>query len=82
MNQFKDFTDEEIRSVQAPVLLINGDTDVASSEHIVAVSRLIPDCRLAILPGGHGAYLGEITTISDHFDSRLILSLLQQFLSS
>ena len=82
MNQFKDFTDEEIRSIQAPVLLINGDADVASSEHIVAVSRLIPDCRLAILPGGHGAYLGEITTISDHFDSRLILSLLQQFLSS
>lgn len=80
MNRFEDFTDEAIGSVQAKVLLINGDADVASSEHIVAISRQIPDCSLAILPGGHGAYLGEITTLSDRFDSRIIVALLQQFL--
>ncbi|HEV7382396.1 MAG TPA: alpha/beta hydrolase [Dyadobacter sp.] len=80
MNHFEDFSEEAIRSIQAPVLLVNGDADVASSEHIVAMSRLIPNCNLAILPGGHGAYLGEITTLTRQFDSRPILSLLEQFL--
>lgn len=58
-----DVSDEAIRSIRAPVLLINGNADVATPEHVIALSKLIPRCSLAILPGGHGAYIGEITTL-------------------
>ncbi|MBI3234606.1 MAG: alpha/beta hydrolase, partial [Bacteroidetes bacterium] len=67
MIHFKDFPDEQIISIQSPVLLINGDADVATSEHIVAMSKLIPHCQLAIIPGGHGAYIGEITTLKPDY---------------
>jgi pimeloyl-ACP methyl ester carboxylesterase len=65
MKNFKDMSDEQIKSIKCPVLLLNGDKDVATSEHVVAMSHLIPNCRLAILPGGHGEYMGEIATIKD-----------------
>lgn len=50
MINFKEFTDDQIKSIKASVLLINGDKDVATSEHMVAMSKLIPDCQLAIIP--------------------------------
>ncbi len=73
MIHFKDFTDQEIASIQAPVLLINGDTDVASPEHIVAMSKLIPVCRVAIIPGGHGEYMGEISTLTPDSDVKPVI---------
>ncbi len=63
MANFKDFPDEELKSIHVPVLLINGSQDVASSEHIVAMAKLIPNCTSIIIPGGHGEYIGEITTL-------------------
>jgi len=60
---FKDWSDEQIKSIVAPTLLINGDADVITPEHAVEMYRLIPHCQLAILPGGHGKYMGEITTL-------------------
>lgn len=81
MNNFKDFSDEEIKSIKPSVLLINGDNDVATPEHIVAMSRLIPDCNLAIIPGGHGEYIGEITTLKpDYKDSYFIVPIIERFL--
>lgn len=81
MIHFKDFPDEQIKSIQAPVLLINADQDVATNEHVVAMSKLIPDCRLTIIPGGHGAYIGEITTLKkDYKDSDFIVPLIENFL--
>jgi pimeloyl-ACP methyl ester carboxylesterase len=81
MIEFKDMTDEQIKSIKAPVLLINGDTDVATSEHMVQMSRLIPDCKLAIIPGGHGEYMGEITTLkSGKRNNLIILPILENFL--
>ena len=81
MIRFKELSDTEIQSIQAPVLLVNGDQDVATSEHVVAMSRLIPNCRLAIIPGGHGAYMGEITTLkSDHKNSDFIVPMIERFL--
>ncbi|MES2763057.1 MAG: alpha/beta hydrolase [Bacteroidota bacterium] len=81
MINFKDFPDEQIRSIKSPVLLVNGDADVASSEHVVAMSKLIPGCKLAIIPGGHGAYLGEITTLKkDHKNTDFIIPLIENFL--
>ena len=64
MINFEEFSDEEILAIKVPVLLINGENDVATTEHVVAMSKLIPACQLEIVPGGHGAYIGEITTLS------------------
>jgi len=81
MINFKDFTDEQIKSILSPVLLINGDKDVATSEHVVAMSKLIPNCQLAIIPGGHGAYIGEISTLkSGYKDADFIVPLIESFL--
>lgn len=81
MIHFKDFPDEQVKSIQVPVLLINGDRDVATNEHIVAMSKLITGCRLTIIPGGHGAYIGEITTLrKDYKDSDFIVPLIERFL--
>jgi len=82
MLNFKGFSDEQMQSIKVPVLLINGDQDVGTAEHIVAMSRLIPDCRLAIIPGGHGAYIGEITTLSSGYkDNEFIVPLIEKFLN-
>ena len=34
--------------------------DVATPEHAAEMSRLLPGSRLAIFPGYHGQYMGEI----------------------
>jgi pimeloyl-ACP methyl ester carboxylesterase len=60
MLSFEDIPDEAIRSIQAPALVMVGDSDVVQPEHALALSRLLPHARLCVLPGGHGEYLGEI----------------------
>lgn len=81
MQIFNDFTDDQLSTIQSPVLLINGDRDVGTSEHIVAMSRLIPQCRLAIVPGGHGAYIGEITTLQPgRNENEFTVPLIEKFL--
>lgn len=83
MVQFKDFPDNEITSIQAPVLLMNGDKDVATNEHIVAMSALIPGCRLAIIPGGHGAYIGEVTTLKKGYkETDFAVPVIESFLDA
>jgi pimeloyl-ACP methyl ester carboxylesterase len=62
MLSMKDMTDEELKSIKAPVLMVGGDSDVPTREHLAQVSRLVPDCKLVILPGGHGDYMGEISS--------------------
>ena len=60
MLHFKDWADEDIRSIQAPTLILIGNEDVTQPEHAVAMSRLLPKGKLVILPGGHGQCLGEV----------------------
>lgn len=82
MIHFKDFPDEQIKSIKSPVLIINGDADVATSEHVVAMSKLISNCKLAIIPGGHGAYMGEVTTLKPNYkDSDFIVPMIDNFLN-
>lgn len=82
MIHFTEFSDEEIKAIKAPVLLINGDPDVATSEHMVAMQKFIPNCRLAVIPGGHGAYIGEITTITpDYKETDFSIPLIEKFLN-
>lgn len=48
---FRGWSDAQLRSITAPTLLVVGDTDFVRLEHIVAVHDLLPDARLAVLPG-------------------------------
>lgn len=62
MLQFKDWSDQELQSIQAPTFLIIGDHDVVTPEHAVKMSHVIPNAQLMILPGTHGSFIGEICT--------------------
>jgi pimeloyl-ACP methyl ester carboxylesterase len=62
MQHFEDVPDEELRKLRVAVLVLAGDRDVVKPEHAIELTRLIPGSRLLILPGGHGDYLGEVTT--------------------
>ncbi len=80
---FTDWKADDIHSIKAPTLIVVGDKDVVRPEHAVEMYRLIPDCQLAILPGGHGAYMGEVTTLTgDGRDNFLILPLIAEFLET
>jgi len=58
MLQFKDWNDEAVSSIKVPTLIINGDRDVILANHSVAMSALIENSRLVILPAMHGGYMG------------------------
>jgi pimeloyl-ACP methyl ester carboxylesterase len=65
MMDFRGWTDAQIASIEVPALLINGNHDVGSPEHAVHVFRTLPNCELAIFPGGHGTYLGTAESVID-----------------
>lgn len=82
MVNFKDIPDELIKSITAPTLIIIGDKDVITPEHALEVHRLLADSELAILPGGHGTYIGEVTTIDSDFNERdLAVPIIEKFLN-
>lgn len=66
MMAFKDIGEADIRSIRAPALVINGDAEIVRVEHALALARTLPHARLAILPGGHGEYIGEIEAADRH----------------
>ncbi len=82
MVNFKDIPDEKIKSIDAPTLIVIGDKDVITPEHAVEMNRLIPNSRLAIIPGGHGEYMGEITTLKPDSNESdfLIIPMIENFL--
>jgi pimeloyl-ACP methyl ester carboxylesterase len=81
MADFKDISDEKIKSIKAPALIIIGDKDVITPEHAIEIHRLITNSELAIIPGGHGEYIGEITTLkSDFKESDFVVSMIERFL--
>lgn len=57
---FEGWTDAELRSISAPTMILQGNRDIAPLDHIATMSRIIPNAQLVLLPGGHGAYLGEV----------------------
>ncbi len=61
MREFKDFATEDMQSIQAPTLLLVGDADNVRPEHAVEMFRWLPHAQLAVIPGGHGAAIGEVT---------------------
>jgi len=81
MTSFKDIDDELIKAIKAPALVVNGDTDVVRPEHALELFHLLPHAKLAIIPGGHGEYIGEI--MSTNKDSKiplLVTAMIEEFL--
>jgi pimeloyl-ACP methyl ester carboxylesterase len=60
MIDFPDWSDDDLRSIKAPAMIISSDKDVIVPEHSVRMARTIPGARLVILPGEHGAVIGTL----------------------
>jgi pimeloyl-ACP methyl ester carboxylesterase len=81
MVTFKDISDADIEAIQAPALVVNADAEVVRVEHALALSRTLPHARLAILPGGHGDYLGEIEAPDKNSKiPALVTAMIEEFL--
>jgi len=81
MRSFKDIKEEDIRSINAPAFVIIGTEDVVRPEHAVEMYRLLPHGELAILPGAHGEFMGEITTPQDKNLIAATISMIEKFLA-
>jgi len=46
-----DWSPDDLAAVRAPVLLVIGDNDFVRIEHAAQMRDLLPDARLAVLPG-------------------------------
>jgi len=83
MVEFKDFRSEDIRAIKAETLIIFGDADVMRPEHGVGMFRLFPHARLAVIPGGHGTYLGAIEARKKGSElPNLTVSMVEEFLDT
>ena len=82
MVDFKDIPDEKIKSIKASTLIIIGDKDVITPEHAIEMHRLIANSELAIIPGGHGEYIGEVTTLKPNYQESdfIAIPMIESFL--
>lgn len=82
MVDFENIPEVQIQSIIAPALIINGDKDVILPEHALALHKLLSNSQLAIIPGTHGEYMGEVTTITPDFKESdlVIVPLIEKFL--
>ena len=51
VQQVPAWTDDELRSLRAPTLLIFGDRDFSPLADVLELFQLLPDAQLAVLPG-------------------------------
>ena len=84
--QLKDFSEEQIRGIEAPTLVMIGDSDLIRPEHAVEMFRLfgggifgdtpagLPNSQLAILPGT------SHVSIADRAD--WLVSMINEFLDT
>ncbi|MNJ91256.1 AB hydrolase superfamily protein YvaM [compost metagenome] len=81
MKNFKDIPEKSIRSVKIPVLIMQTDQDVASLEHGVHVTRLLPQGRFAVLPGPHDNFIGSVSKDSPALE-QASLNIMIEFLKN
>jgi pimeloyl-ACP methyl ester carboxylesterase len=80
---FTDWPDSLPAAIQAPTLVVGGDLDVITRDHLARLSTLIPGGRLLIVPGYHGSYLGEVLAAGGDLRSmRATLPFLLEFLDA
>lgn len=81
MLNFKDIPVKDLKKIKAPVLIMQTDRDVPTIEHAVELMNILPDSRLAILPGQHDNFLGNISSVTpDGPMTKVSLSIIQEFL--
>lgn len=81
MRSFQDWPDSDIAGIAAPTLVVVGDHDVVLPEHALRMARLLPKGRLAIVPGGHGEFLGEVaSTREESATPAAVTALIEAFL--
>lgn len=81
MKNFKGWDKEQIQSITAPALIINGNNDVGSIEHAVEMYRTLPNAQLAVVPGKHGVYIGAVEYLDDgKWKQEYIVDILNEFL--
>ncbi|HVY75147.1 MAG TPA: alpha/beta hydrolase [Puia sp.] len=81
MKAFKGWADDQMRSIQAPALILNGNQDVGSLEHTVEMYQVLPDAQLAILPGKHGEYIGTIEGLENRpWTQQYVADIINDFL--
>ena len=54
MLAFKDVSDTDLQAIQAPALVINGDTEVVRAEHALALSRTLLHAQLGRWKSSYG----------------------------
>lgn len=81
MVNFRDIPDVQIESIKAPTLIIIGDQDIIKPEHAIEMHREMVNSALAIIPGVHGEYIGEITTLkSNSREADFVIPMIEGFL--
>jgi pimeloyl-ACP methyl ester carboxylesterase len=81
MQSFPDIKEEDIKAIEAPALIIAGDKDVVRPEHAVEMYRQMQNAKLLIFPGGHGDYIGELTTLKPGQNEYPALPVIEEFLN-
>ena len=81
MQAFKEIKEEDIKSIKAPALIICGDNDVVRPEHAVEMYRQMQHAKLAIFPGGHGDFIGELNTLKPGQHEFPALPVIEAFLN-
>lgn len=80
MQSFRDISDEAIQGIKAPALIVLGNNDVATPEHGLEMYRKMQHAKLMILPGGHGDYIGELTTLKPGVSEYPAVGMIEEFL--
>ncbi|HEY9261001.1 alpha/beta hydrolase [Chitinophaga sp.] len=81
MVNFKDIPDEQITAIKVPALIIIGDKDIILPAHAIEMHKQLVNSELAIIPGGHGEYIGEITTLkTGSREADYVVPMLERFL--
>jgi pimeloyl-ACP methyl ester carboxylesterase len=80
MIDFPDWSDDDLRSIKAPAMIISSDRDVITPEHSARMARMIPGARLVILPGVHGAVIGTLDAGVGKGYVDMVVVLVEEFL--
>jgi pimeloyl-ACP methyl ester carboxylesterase len=82
MAGWTDWSADDLRRIGAPVLVVAGDQDIVTPEHALDMMRGFRHGQLMILPGLHGAYIGEASTPATSSRTPLLAaSIIDEFLA-
>lgn len=80
MIDFPDWSDDDLRSIKSPAMVVSSDRDVVTVEHAARMARMIPRAQLVILPGTHGSAIGTIEAGVGKGHAEIVAKLVEEFL--